>query len=106
MHDNTNAHLSKRNHFGMVFPLAKVRKPWRSGRYTVYLWEFLYSLLQDPYSSSLIEWTNKSMKEFKMVNTSEIAKLWGTIKNRPTMDDKKLLRALRYYYKTKILKKV
>jgi hypothetical protein len=32
--------------------------------------------------------------------------LWGTVKNRPTMNDKKLLRALRYYYKTKVLRKV
>lgn len=41
-----------------------------------------------------------------MKNVKEIAKLWGTAKNRPTMDDKKLLRALRYYYKTNILRKV
>ena len=92
----------------LIFPflLAKVRKPWQSGKYTVYLWEFLYGLLQDPECCSLITWTNKESKAFRINNAHEIAALWGTVKNRPTMDDKKLLRALRYYYKTKILKKV
>ena len=90
----------------IYFLLAKVRKPWQSGQYTVYLWEFLYGLLQDPECCSLITWTNKESKEFRINNTHEIAILWGTVKNRPTMDDKKLLRALRYYYKTKILRKV
>ncbi|XP_028410804.1 ETS-related transcription factor Elf-1-like isoform X4 [Dendronephthya gigantea] len=85
---------------------TKVRKPWQSGQYTVYLWEFLYGLLQDPECCSLITWTNKEIKEFRINNTHEIATLWGTVKNRPTMNDKKLLRALRYYYKTKILRKV
>ena len=85
---------------------TKVRKPWQSGQYTVYLWEFLFGLLQDPECCSLITWTNKENKEFRIKNTHEIATLWGTVKNRPTMDDKKLLRALRYYYKTKVLRKV
>jgi hypothetical protein len=85
---------------------AKVRKPWQSGKYTVYLWEFLYGLLQDPECISLITWTNKESREFRINNAQEIATLWGTVKNRPTMNDKKLLRALRYYYKTKILRKV
>ncbi|XP_046841448.1 ETS domain-containing protein Elk-1-like [Xenia sp. Carnegie-2017] len=85
---------------------TKVRKPWQSGKYTVYLWEFLYSLLQDHECQSLISWTNQEIKEFRMKNVKEIAKLWGTAKNRPTMDDKKLLRALRYYYKTNILRKI
>ena len=98
--------ISVTNYICMVSLSAKVRKPWRSGRYTVYLWEFLCSLLQDPDCCSLIVWTDRDNKEFKMVNASEIAKLWGTLKNRPTMDDNKLLRALRYYYKTKILRKV
>ena len=88
------------------FLLAKVRKPWQSGQYTVYLWEFLYGLLQDPECSSLITWTNKESREFRINNAHEIATLWGAVKNRPTMNDKKLLRALRYYYKTKVLRKV
>lgn len=92
--------------FLFFLSLAKVRKPWQSGQYTVYLWEFLYGLLQDPECSTLITWIKKESKEFRINNTHEIAKLWGTVKNRPTMDDKKLLRALRYYYKTKILRKV
>ena len=85
---------------------TRVRKPWQSGKYTVYLWEFLYGLLQDPECVSLITWTNRESREFRINNTHEIATLWGTVKNRPTMDDKKLLRALRYYYKTKLLRKV
>ena len=92
--------------FIFSFLSAKVRKPWQSGQYTVYLWEFLFGLLQDPECCSLITWTNKESKEFRIKNTHEIATLWGTVKNRPTMDDKKLLRALRYYYKTKVLRKV
>ena len=88
------------------FLLAKVRKPWQSGQYTVYLWEFLFGLLQDPECCSLITWTNKESKEFRINNAHEVATLWGTVKNRPTMNDKKLLRALRYYYKTKVLRKV
>jgi hypothetical protein len=83
---------------------SKYSRP--STRKSVYLWEFLFGLLEDDECASVISWTNKLEGIFTLRNTNELAKLWGTIKNKPNMDKYKLFRAMRNYYNTGILKKV
>ena len=75
-------------------------------RKSIYLWEFLFGLLEDDECTSVITWTNKSEGIFELKNTDELAKLWGTVKNRPKMDKNKLIRAIRTYYERGMLKKV
>lgn len=77
-----------------------------STRKSVYLWEFLYGLLEDEECSSVISWTSKEEKVFRLNNADELAKLWGTVKNKPKMDKFKLFRAMRTYYDRGMLRKV
>ena len=77
-----------------------------SSRKSLYLWEFLYGLLEDEECKHVIEWTNKEERLFSINDTEELAKLWGTVKNRPKMDQFKLFRAMRTYYDRGLLKKV
>ena len=53
-----------------------------------------------------IEWTNRDVGEFRLIKTAVIADLWGQSKNRNCMTYEKMARAMRYYYKMKILEKV
>ncbi|XP_046845403.1 ETS domain-containing protein Elk-3-like isoform X2 [Xenia sp. Carnegie-2017] len=73
---------------------------------STHLWEFLLELLTDEACSSLISWTKEEEYEFKLKDTEEIAKRWGSRKHRPRMNYEKLSRALRYYYQKNIIKKV
>ena len=75
-------------------------------RKSLYLWEFLFGLLEDDECGSIINWVNKDEGVFKLNNTEELAQLWGTVKNRPKMDKNKLIRAIRTYYNRGVLKKV
>ncbi|XP_028410803.1 ETS-related transcription factor Elf-4-like isoform X3 [Dendronephthya gigantea] len=85
----------------------KKRRNSRSApRKSIYLWEFLFGLLEDDECSSVIAWTNKHEGFFELKNSEELAKLWGTVKNRPKMDKNKLFRAMRTYYERGMLKKV
>ncbi|CAB4009054.1 ETS-related transcription factor Elf-4-like [Paramuricea clavata] len=77
-----------------------------STRKSLYLWEFLFGLLEDEECTSVITWTNKREGIFELKNTEELAKLWGTVKNRPRMDKSKLIRAIRTYYERGMLRKV
>jgi hypothetical protein len=77
-----------------------------SKRKSVYLWEFLFGLLEDDECASVISWNNKLEGIFTLKNANELAKLWGTVKNKPNMDKYKLFRSMRNYYNTGILKKV
>ena len=72
----------------------------------VHLWEFLLELLADESCSSLIHWTKKEEREFKLKNQEEVARRWGNLKQRPGMNYDKLSRALRYYYQKNIIRKV
>lgn len=81
-------------------------KKQASTRKSVYLWEFLYGLLEDNDCASVISWTNKQEKVFRLNNADELAKLWGTLKKKPRMDKYKLFRAMRTYYDRRMLKKV
>ena len=53
-----------------------------------------------------MEWTNREKGEFRLIKTAVIADLWGQSKNRKCMTYEKMARAMRYYYKMKILEKV
>jgi len=72
------------------------------------LWDFLQQLLNDPQQryTSYIAWKNKDTGVFKIVDPAGLAKLWGIQKNHLSMNYDKMSRALRYYYRVNILRKV
>ncbi|XP_069115242.1 transcriptional regulator Erg-like [Argopecten irradians] len=71
----------------------------------VQLWQFLLELLTDGANVGCIKWEGPN-GEFRMTDPEEVAKRWGTRKNKPSMNYDKLSRALRYYYDKMILTKV
>jgi hypothetical protein len=90
-----------------LFPASTKRSNSRSNaRKSLYLWEFLFGLLEDDECASVLCWINKREGVFELKNTDELAKLWGTVKNRPKMDKYKLFRAIRTYYNRGMLRKV
>ncbi|XP_058840190.1 ets DNA-binding protein pokkuri [Topomyia yanbarensis] len=72
------------------------------------LWDFLQQLLNDPSQrySRYIAWKCRDTGVFKIVDPAGLAKLWGQQKNHLSMNYDKMSRALRYYYKVNILRKV
>jgi len=72
------------------------------------LWDFLQQLLNDPMQrfNSLIAWKNVGTGVFKIVDPQGLARLWGVQKNHLSMNYDKMSRALRYYYRVNILRKV
>lgn len=72
------------------------------------LWDFLQQLLNDTHQrfTSFIAWKNQEMGVFKIVDPPGLAKLWGIQKNHLSMNYDKMSRALRYYYRVNILRKV
>ena len=54
-------------------------------------------LLTEKDTREVIHWVGDE-GEFKLENPEIVAQLWGTRKNKPTMNYEKLSRALRYYY--------
>ncbi|CAB3368908.1 Hypothetical predicted protein [Cloeon dipterum] len=72
------------------------------------LWDFLQQLLNDPGQkyTSYIAWKNHETGVFKIVDPAGLAKLWGIQKNHLSMNYDKMSRALRYYYRVNILRKV
>jgi len=73
---------------------------------TLHLWEFLLELLEDERYAPLITWTRKEEREFKIKRQEDLARKWGRLKQRASMNYDKLSRALRYYYHKGIIKKV
>ena len=69
---------------------------------SLHLWEFLLEMLADRRMKSVIAWTGHA-REFRVVNSREVAREWGNRKNKPHMNFDKMSRAMRYYYKKKIL---
>ncbi|CAH0560059.1 unnamed protein product [Brassicogethes aeneus] len=68
------------------------------------LWEFLIHLLHDPKSCpSLICWEDYHQGTFRFVQNEQVAKIWGGRKKNQNMTYDKFSRAMRYYYKSKIL---
>ncbi|XP_068687017.1 protein C-ets-2-like isoform X1 [Montipora capricornis] len=72
----------------------------------IQLWQFLLELIIDPASTHLIKWTYDEDYEFKILQPSTVAKMWGKKKNKPTMNYEKLSRGLRYYYGKNVIEKV
>lgn len=72
------------------------------------LWDFLQQLLNDRQQkySDLIAWKCRDTGVFKIVDPAGLAKLWGIQKNHLSMNYDKMSRALRYYYRVNILRKV
>ena len=72
------------------------------------LWDFLQQLLNDASGrySAYITWKDKDTGVFKIVDPAGLAKLWGIQKNHLSMNYDKMSRALRYYYRVNILRKV
>lgn len=70
------------------------------------LWEFIYQLLSNKKYSNYVCWEDKEEYVFRIINPTGLAELWGQQKNRTNMTYEKLSRALRYYYRMNIIKKV
>ncbi|XP_071123022.1 ETS homologous factor-like [Mytilus edulis] len=68
------------------------------------LWQFLLCLLTNlKFNPSHIKWTNRCSGEFKILRSKDIADMWGEMKNNNRMTYEKMSRAMRNYYKDKIL---
>ncbi|XP_025085046.1 ets DNA-binding protein pokkuri-like isoform X1 [Pomacea canaliculata] len=64
----------------------------------LHLWEFIRDLLCDPeHCPRIISWENEREGVFRVVHSTEVARLWGEKKNnKKTMTYEKLSRSLRY----------
>jgi len=72
------------------------RKPGQVSN-VLHLWEFMRDLLLAPEHSAIIEWVSRKDGVFRVVNSSEVARLWGEKKNnKKKMTYEKLSRSLRY----------
>ncbi|XP_039295056.1 ecdysone-induced protein 74EF isoform X2 [Nilaparvata lugens] len=82
---------------------SRRKKPEKLGR----LWEFIRDLLLNSETCpSLICWDNYEEGMFRFVHSDKVAKLWGAKRDNPDMNYEKLSRAMRYYYKSKVLQPV
>ncbi|KAL3843112.1 hypothetical protein ACJMK2_021065 [Sinanodonta woodiana] len=81
--------------------------PNRSGKQRIRgcrLWEFILNLLRDThFNPKYICWENEEEGKFRIVNSKELARLWGSKKGNTNMTYEKMSRAMRYYYKKKVL---
>ena len=76
-----------------------------AGSGPIQLWQFLLELLTDRDCQNCISWTGRDW-EFKLIDPEEVARRWGSRKNKPKMNYEKLSRGLRYYYDKNIIHKV
>lgn len=83
-------------------------EPVETGTNGRLLWDFLQQLLNDSQEryNRYIAWKNRSTGVFKIVDPPGLARLWGIQKNHLSMNYDKMSRALRYYYRVNILRKV
>lgn len=77
----------------------KVNKPPRRRRDKCVgqLWEFVYNLLQNKDMEHVVRWEDKEKQLFRIVNTEEIARLWGNHKGNGHMTYANMSRTMRYY---------
>jgi len=73
------------------------------GSHGIQLWQFILELLGDREQRPVLAWTGNGL-EFRIINSVELARLWGIRKRNPIMNFDKLSRALRYYYEKNIIK--
>ncbi|CAG5128533.1 unnamed protein product [Candidula unifasciata] len=72
------------------------RKPGQVSN-VLHLWEFMRDLLHSSENQGIIEWISKPDGVFKVINSTEVARLWGEKKkNKKKMTYEKLSRSLRY----------
>lgn len=71
----------------------------------IQLWEFLLDLLNNERYANYIKWVGDN-GEFQLLHPKMVAQLWGEKKNKPNMNYNKLSRALRYYYRGNVIKKM
>ena len=76
-----------------------------AGSGPIQLWQFLLELLTDRDCQNCITWTGREW-EFKLIDPEEVARRWGSRRNKPKMNYEKLSRGLRYYYDKNIIHKV
>ena len=72
------------------------------------LYEFLLSLLEKPHYHTYASYTNRSQGIFHIHEPQKVATLWEKVKSRQTtqtMTYDKFARAIRWYYKSDIMKK-
>ncbi|XP_070557669.1 transcription factor ETV6-like [Ptychodera flava] len=106
LHDRSRDEFTKEYNQATPLDLSTLSQPGKPNSDCRLLWEFLYFLLSEEATySSYIKWEDKSNQIFRIIKPSVIAYLWGRQKNRKNMTYDKLSRALRYYYKMKILLK-
>ncbi|XP_049951257.1 uncharacterized protein LOC126458335 isoform X2 [Schistocerca serialis cubense] len=72
----------------------------------VMLWRFLLNLLEDPRNEPCIHWVNRDQGIFRILNTDWLARLWGRRHGNPRMTYEKMARAMRTYYRSKVLQPV
>ena len=77
-----------------------------SPRKRIPLWLFIIELLDLDADQNCLCWTYEQPYEFMVRNPDELAALWGSLKQNPTMTYSKLTRGLRYYYGKNIIEKV
>ncbi|GAU87577.1 hypothetical protein RvY_00404 [Ramazzottius varieornatus] len=76
------------------------------------LWMFIRKLLLKQDNDAirpadrLVSWVDREKGIFRIQQTDKLSRLWGTIRDNPTMTYEKLSRGLRHYYKSKILNSV
>lgn len=70
-----------------------------SGNRGTHLWEFICRLLKANETlhvqDRIIQWEDQSDGVFRIINSKEVAKLWGKCKRNEQMNYEKLSRALR-----------
>lgn len=64
---------------------------------TIYLWEFLLDLLANDDLRTIICWSRREFKEFKLKRPEEVSRRWGLVKRKKGMNYEKLSRALRFF---------
>lgn len=68
----------------------------RAGFKGKHLWEFIRDLLHNgQYNPSVIRWEDRDEGIFRIVNSKEVARLWGSRKRNSDMTYEKLSRAMR-----------
>lgn len=100
----TIANFSSVNH-PSVEAFSTLTNPYY-GNGQMKLWKFLLEILDDNKHHDIIQWIDRDDGQFKLIDSEEVATLWGIRKDKPNMNYEKLSRALRYYYDEKILTKV
>ncbi|BFZ05190.1 hypothetical protein BsWGS_08229 [Bradybaena similaris] len=101
-HSISSSPKEKRRIDGQLVPSIEKerRKPGRKpGQVSnvLHLWEFMRDLLHSPEGRGIIEWVSRQDGVFRVLNSSEVARLWGEKKkNKKQMTYEKLSRSLRY----------